>query len=607
MATQVGALSIGTSPSSSCPVAAWATIGAGRTVEFTGPCTPALRDGRPLQWSAVQSAAAQQGVTLGVLAASTTGCVAAVGPGGAISAARADGSLDHFETLTHFLASGGLTSCPLTLVDAGADAAAVARLLADRPNLTLIVAGVAEQPSARPVGVQPIYELGSGPMGWLTSTSTRRPGIVTLPDLHATLLQLSEAGRGGSAMGDGAAFRVRPAALRPASERDHLRDLAAVPAGLAVGDVALAVIVALAGTGVVVGWARGRPGWRRTGTGVLLALPTAAALTGAAPWNRAASPGLALCLVLVPTATVLTTAASAAARRWRVPVAVVAAGLLVAVLSVDAATGGMLQQASLLNPRPLDGGRWYGFGNLTFALYACSALVLVGYLLQRARRTGRGAILAVGVGVGVVLSDAWPGMGADLGGGLALGTTMAWLLLGLASRGAGGIRPLLAGVGGVALVGTLAWLDWLRGPSRRTHLGGFVQRVLDADAGGLISRKVIAVGASVANRWGLAALVAGGLVWVLVVRSRRKVQWDLAGFNRLAVAVFATALLGTVLNDSGVVVWTAITASFGVTVLALAADADSGAVRASSWRRHRPAGLRGHGPARGTTPGRGFG
>ena len=77
-------------------------------------------------------------------------------------------------------------------------------------------------------------------------------------------------------------------------------------------------------------------------------------------------------------------------------------------------------------------------------------------------------------------------------------------------------------------------------------------------------------------------LVTGGLVWLLVVRSRRKVPCELAWFNRLAVAVFATALLGTVLNDSGVVVWTAITASFGVTVLALAADADPGAVRASS-------------------------
>jgi hypothetical protein len=55
-------------------------------------------------------------------------------------------------------------------------------------------------------------------------------------------------------------------------------------------------------------------------------------------------------------------------------------------------------------------------------------------------------------------------------------------------------------------------------------------------------------------------LVTGGLVWLLVVRSRRKVPCELAWFNRLAVAVFATALLGTVLNDSGVVVWTAITA-----------------------------------------------
>lgn len=66
--TQVGALSVGTGPSSSCPVAAWATISAGRTVQATGSCTPTTVAGRPAQWSTENAVAARQGATLGALA-----------------------------------------------------------------------------------------------------------------------------------------------------------------------------------------------------------------------------------------------------------------------------------------------------------------------------------------------------------------------------------------------------------------------------------------------------------------------------------------------------------------------------------------------------------
>jgi hypothetical protein len=299
---------------------------------------------------------------------------------------------------------------------------------------------------------------------------------------------------------------------------------------------------------------------------------------------------------------VLLVAAQLAGKRWRTPSPVAAAGLLLLVLGVDAATGGMGQEASLLNPRPLDGGRWYGFGNLTFAFYACSALVLVGHLLDRVQRTGHGGVVPVVVGVTLVVLDGWPGAGADFGGTLTLGLTMAWLLLGLARRASRGVRPLLAVLGAFCMVAALAWLDWLRGPSRRTHLGAFVQRLLDADASSVISRKVSAVEASLAGPWGLLALVVGGVVWLLVVRARREVAPHWASFDRLVVAVFATAVLGTVLNDSGAVVWAAVTGAFGATVLALVAETDHQAARVVGWRRRRPRTSAASGPARRTTP-----
>ena len=89
----------------------------------------------------------------------------------------------------------------------------------------------------------------------------------------------------------------------------------------------------------------------------------------------------------------------------------------------------------MLNSRPVNGGRWYGFGNVTFAVYAAATLVLVGYLAHRLRTTGhrRAALVSVVViGFGVVLCEGWPSMGADFGGVIALTPPLLWLLLVLA-------------------------------------------------------------------------------------------------------------------------------------------------------------------------------
>lgn len=601
--TQVGALSVGTGPSSSCAEAAWATISAGRTVRTVGSCTPTTLDDRPARWSVEHAAAAEQGATLGTLAGSTTGCVAAVGPGAALAAARPDGSLDRSESLPRFLATGAVDVCPLTLVDAGTDPGPVVRLLAGRPALTVLVAAVAGPPGARPVGVEPVYRLGPGPEGWLTSTSTRRPGIVTLADLHATLLQPGAAGA-DAALGDGAPFRVRHAAIGPSSQRTLLRRLDAVPAGIAVGAAALLAVALLAAGLLVAGRIRRRTRWQSIGTTALLVLPATAALTGAVPWSRSPAPGFALSLVVVLAVVLLTAVVRLLRTATGASPPVTAAALLLLVLGTDALTGGMLQEASLLNPRPLDGGRWYGFGNLTFACYACAVLVVLDRLLDRVRRTGHGAVLCVGFGAAGVLLDAWPGAGADLGGGLTLGVTATWLLLGLSARTARGWwRPLVALVVAVAAAGLLAWLDWLRGPTRWTHLGAFVQRLRDADAGSVVVGKASAMGASLVTAGGVLALLAGIVVWVLVLRSRRELARRLAGSDRLVGAVLATAVLGTLVNDSGVLVWAVTTGSFAVTVLALLAEPGPEEPAVAGWRRRRPPGLPAGGPAPRTTPG----
>ena len=70
----------------------------------------------------------------------------------------------------------------------------------------------------------------------------------------------------------------------------------------------------------------------------------------------------------------------------------------------------------MLNSKPTNGGRWYGFGNVTFAIYAGATLVLIGYLAQRldaaSRKPAANNKIAI-LGLGVVACYGWPSMGAD--------------------------------------------------------------------------------------------------------------------------------------------------------------------------------------------------
>jgi hypothetical protein len=251
----------------------------------------------------------------------------------------------------------------------------------------------------------------------------------------------------------------------------------------------------------------------------------------------------------------------------------------VAAFTVDAALGGVMEPGSMLNSRPVNGGRWYGFGNVTFAVYAAATLVLVGYLAHRLRASGhrRAALIPVAViGFGVVICEGWPSMGADFGGVLALTPALLWLLLVVADIPI--TWPKLVGAAGSALVlvAAISWLDWRRGPTARTHLGAFFQRILDGDAFNIIIRKAVAAAGSMLSPLGMGSVVVGVVVWVLLFR--RLLPALTVGFTTLhmvAVAALGVAILGTALNDGGITIWYTLTLAFTVTVSALWVDRTS--------------------------------
>ena len=148
------------------------------------------------------------------------------------------------------------------------------------------------------------------------------------------------------------------------------------------------------------------------------------------------------------------------------------------VLAGDVLLGSGLQLASVFGQNPVVGGRFYGLGNTSFALYGLAVLVVVGWVAASGRSRRASAGLALAVLVVALAVEALPASGADFGGppGLLLGglvviATAAGVRLTWA-------RVLLAVVGAGLLAALVAVLDWLRPAGSRTHLGEFVESVV---------------------------------------------------------------------------------------------------------------------------------
>ena len=553
-----------------CAAAGWTTLGAGRRAAVGDLCDPTVTvqgSGATVpDWDArLAAAAARRGdARLGTLAGSIPGCVAAVGPGAALAAARPDGTVAAYATPEAFVASREKLTCPVTVVDAGAASDRVVAALAGREDVTVFVSGIGPAPGSDDPGLGVLYRIGTTLPGFVTSASTRREGIVTLTDLTRELVDVGRGSAASVATIDGSPLAVYPSDLSVAAIDQQNREVAALSDASVTGYLFLAAGGTLLALLALVGAFRRRwilPEGVLTLGSVLLA---AMMLTGAVPWARASSPGLAVGLTVWAVAGVLTLLAVAVSRRTSLPPPVAGALISVVAFIVDAALGGPMEPGSLLNSRPVYGLRWYGFGNVTFAAYAGAALVLAGWVAHRflMRDRRRAAVLAVAaIGFGVVVCEGWPSMGSDFGGVIGLVPAVLWLCLTLSGVRITWLRLLLVGVAAVVAVTAISLADWARGPDRRSHLGNFVQRVIDGDALDVVSRKAVASYETIASPLGVGSILVGVALWVVMFR------WAVPrlapGFTTLRatlVSILLVAVVGTLVNDGGIGVWQPATA-----------------------------------------------
>jgi hypothetical protein len=556
-------------------------------------------------------------------------CALAIGPGAGVALARTDGTVDRYASAGGSASGSPGTSCPLTVVDAGTvrdpadaprgpaeqgvattsgdlaaqlravDARIGAALDAVPPGARVVVVSLAD--SGRTPALQLLAATGPGfGPGWLRTSSTRQDAMAQATDLTPTVLDLLGVPEPDALIGS-PLTGLAAGAGAPSSAPDRLQKVldleqSAPAVTNLVGPFFTAVValelLLLAGAALVWRAAGRRPDadprsttrtrrraldvtWRALT--VLGCVPGATYLANTLPWWRTDHHLLALSALTLAWGAVLGAVALLGPWRRSLLGPMGAAGALTAlVIAGDVLTGSRLQTSSLLGLQPLVAGRFYGISNVAFALFATGALTaataMADPLVRRGRRVPAAAAVAV-IGLVAVVIDVAPTWGSDFGGPISLVPAVGVLTLAVLGVRLSWRKLLLIGAGTVALLTLVSLADWLRPADQRSHLGRFVQTLIDGGGWQVIGRKLdqnlnLLVSTPV-------ALLVPMLMVIGVLVLTRPERWRAGALARTyerspvlrpGLAALGIALyIGFAANDSGV----SIPADGGVVVLPL--------------------------------------
>jgi len=419
----------------------------------------------------------------------------------------------------------------------------------------------------------PGYPAGST----LRSASTRRNGVVTLPDVAPTILDhlgmAAPAGMVGRPW-----FGVAAGEQRIASAIESDREAAFVDAvtGIAArGFIALQTLVYLA---AVVTLLRAR---RWGGAPIRLLVPGALAVVAfpLATYLMGMLSGVALGSVrfvaLLAAFDVALVAAVTVSLRRPLDRLLALTAATTLLLIIDLLTGARLQINTIFGYSPIVGGRFAGVGNMAFAVLGASALAAAALVVHRGAGGGEGsrarlALMVAAALLGVVIVvDGAPVWGSDVGGVIALVPAYGVGLLLLA-----GVRPSLRTVGGLALaaVAVLAIFlvfDLARPEESRTHLARLFERVAEQGPAVLaqtIERKAAAnLRLLTSSIWALSVPPAAGCLAVLLLSPRATWAALRDRLPALSAGLSAALLLGALgfaVNDSGIAIPSMVLAFF---------------------------------------------
>jgi hypothetical protein len=457
-------------------------------------------------------------------------------------------------------------------------------------DLLLIVSPTSPTWASRPhLGVAVAAGPGFGEGESLESASTRRQGIVTLPDVAPTVLDHLGLARP-------AAMNGRPFSSSPNSDSEIVEGIGlddeavfidGIKGQLAVAFIAFQVLVYALVVGLLL-W-RGRRGGVGTRAGgaletaalAVVAFPVATFLAGMVDGHDL---GAALFTLLLLGIDAMLVAIISLLLEDSLDRLMALTAFTLAVIAIDLLTGGALQLNTVFGYSPIVAGRFAGAGNIVFAVLGVAALV-TGTLFAHRGGAGRPVLAVVAaIFAFTVILDGAPQLGSDVGGVLALvpSLTLTWLLL-------AGRKPslrviALALLAGVAVVGVFLVIDLARPPSSQTHLARLFEDTVTRGPGSLVTtieRKATSnLGVFTSTIWTL--FVPPALLVMAYLLRRPSGRWQLLAerYPRLRAGLIGglvLAVLGFAVNDSGIVI-PAIMLSFLVPMallVHLAMDAES--------------------------------
>ena len=449
----------------------------------------------------------------------------------------------------------------------------------------VLIVGPYHSGRQRELAIVALHSPGVTP-GYLESSTTRRAGFLQIVDIAPTVLDVLGIDRPTEMEGrpaevvstntDSAGrmrFLVR--ANREAVFRDGVIGLAtAVLITLAIAFAIVALLLLRRGAG------RTAVPWLSIG---LLAYLVGTYVVGVLPFDEWGP--LAYFAGLAVFAAAFTSACMIAGRCQPVDSLMVALGAVVAIHVLDALTGAHLELNTVFGYTPTVGIRLAGLGNPASAQLCAAALLLATLTAWRVHGK-KGTWIAVSLLAGVLIVVGSPIWGQDFGGAISAAPAFALLVLLFFGRRLN-VRAVIAlGIGLVA-VGILVGLaDLARPAGKRTHIGRFFEKIGDEGIGGfttVIGRKAFLMASTFSHTgWVLAVLVILGVVLFAIFRTDwldRVCAW--IPTMRAGYIAFGTlAVLGTLLNDSGVQVLGIMLIVFVATLMFLVARSPLGEVEA---------------------------
>ncbi|MFF0576084.1 hypothetical protein [Streptosporangium saharense] len=601
-----GSLSVRTVGRVTCSYDGWLTVSAGVRSAVGYGCglppepTPEGQGAVIPGYDYLYRVAGQRGTgTLGEAVHAAGGCTLAVGPGAAIALADRSGRVDRYAASPEQLTPGVFDACRVAAIDVDdlvrpyvtggrlpetdnaltpeqrtralrlADAKVGAALRAVPQDAVVLLAGLGDHGGTPHLRVA-MMRAQDASGRFLGAPSTHREDVSILPDITATMLGVTGVAVPPSVIGVPWKVAASRTGGTEGAKAELVDDDGAGQTIRDMGGIFFTAVAVLQVLFYVVAFLLMR---RRRGLGgiriaavTLACLPVSTYLVNLLAWEHAGTPMAALVGGIAGITLLL--AAAALAGPWRrAPLGplVFVTGVTAATLAGDLITGTYLQFNSVMGYTAVVGARYSGLGNIPFALFATSVLLVVTSIAHRLAATGHrkaavGVVAALG-GVAMILGG-WPGIGSDFGGVIAFVPGIAVTVLLIAGRRVSIVKLGAFCVAGGVIVMTIAYLDYLRPPGSQTHLGRFVGQIFTGEAFEVVNRKLAAMLGTLLNPNLMPIVIAAFafLVYALLRPDTASAGVLPAAFEHSPtlraglIGTLVSGVVGTLVNDSGAAV-----------------------------------------------------